>query len=82
MLRQVYLPKSAVTGKLYLCSMPGRFEPLAQFQQEAEELKLAHILCLVPDKEIAHLSPDYLTAIQKGRLPVKLWRFAISEFGK
>ena len=63
MLRQVQLPRPAVTGKLYLCSMPGHREPLAKFQKEAEELKLAHILCLVPDKEIAHLSPDYLTAI-------------------
>ena len=82
MLRQVQLPRPAVTGKLYLCSMPGRFEPLAQFQQEAEEVKLGHIVCLVPNKEIAHLSPDYLAAIKEDRLPAKLWHFPISEFGK
>ena len=34
MLRSVALPEHLATGRLYLCSMPGRFEALDVFRQE------------------------------------------------
>ena len=81
MLRTVSLPVSLTRGKLHLCPMPGRFEGLEVFLQQVAEAGIDHILCLVPDREIARKSPAYLAAIQQDRLPAKLWRCDIPDYG-
>ena len=81
MLRPVHLPPFFCPGKLYLTSMPGRFEPIIEFLREIEDADIDHILCLVSDEEIAEKSPDYLEAINRGTLPAKLWRHEIPDYG-
>ncbi|MGD9418335.1 MAG: hypothetical protein Q7R22_005280 [Verrucomicrobiota bacterium JB025] len=72
MLRIVPLPDEMCRGHLFLGSMPGRFEPLDIFLQTIVTLRVAHVLCLVSDEEIARKSPDYHAAIQRNEIPVKL----------
>lgn len=81
MLRPVALPKELTRGKLYLCSMPGRFEALEIFIQEITEAEVGHVVCLVSDEEIARKSPDYLEAMQRNQLPAKPWRCDIPDYG-
>ena len=81
MLRSVLLPSKPNRGDLYLCSMPGRFEALDVFLEEMRACDVGHILCLVPDAEIARKSPEYATAIQNGELSGKLLRCGIADYG-
>jgi protein-tyrosine phosphatase len=81
MFKTVSLPVNLTRGKLYLCSMPGRFAALAIFLQEIAEAEIGHILCLVSDQEIAKKSPDYLAAIQQNEIPAKLWRYDVPDYG-
>lgn len=80
MLRTVTLPNQFTRGNLHLCAMPGRLEALEIFLQEIAETGTNNILCLVSDEEIAHNSPDYLTAIQRDEIPGTLWRYAIPDY--
>lgn len=66
--RRVTLPVD-VPGALWLSSMPGRWEPWADFVAEAERTGLSLTLCLTEPSEIAELSPDYRRAIDRGSLP-------------
>lgn len=81
MLRSVSLPDGFTRGNLFLCSMPGRFECLEVFLQAIADSKIGHVLCLVSDEEIARKSPDYLEAIRQDRIPAKLWRHDITDYG-
>ncbi len=81
MLRPVTLSSLICPGKLYLTSMPGRFEPIEAFLRDAEDADIDHILCLVSDEEIAEKSPVYLAAINRGILPAKLWQHEIPDHG-
>ena len=75
------LPEKFTLGRLYLCSMPGRFEPLDEFLREIQEAGVSHIVCLVPNDEIEEKSPEYLFAIEENHLPARLLRFAIPNYG-
>lgn len=66
--RRVKLPPD-VPGALWLGSMPGRWEPWADFLAEARRAGLSLTLCLTEPAEIAELSPDYRRAIDHGGLP-------------
>ncbi|WP_374568287.1 dual specificity protein phosphatase family protein [Ideonella sp.] len=66
--RRVELP-AGVPGALWLSSMPGRWEPWANFIDEARRTHLALTLCLTEPSEVAELSPDYRQAIDTGTLP-------------
>ncbi len=82
MLRKVTWPEGrAESGRLYLCSMPGRFESLGTFFREVEDGGVTHVVCLVSDEEIAKKSPGYLDAIGGDDFPALLWRFEIPDFG-
>ncbi len=81
MLRTVTLPEQLTLGRLYLCSMPGRSEPLDEFLREIQEAGISHIVCLVPDDEIEEKSPEYLVAIEGDHLPARLLRFEIPDYG-
>jgi hypothetical protein len=65
--REVKLPVS-VTGKLYLHSMPGRYEPLAASWSEADRLGVDIIVCLAPLDEIKKKSGEYANAIEAGQV--------------
>lgn len=81
MLRTVSLPASFTNGTLHLCSMPGRYEPLEVFLQEAAAAEVGHVLCLVADGEISRKSPDYHAAIRQDLVPVELLRHGIPDYG-
>jgi len=81
MLRPVTLPEASTIGRLYLSSMPGRFEPLEVFLSEIADADVTNVVCLVADAEIARKSPTYLAMIQREAFPVSLWRFDIPDYG-
>lgn len=66
--RRVKLPAD-VPGALWLSSMPGRWEPWADFLAEAQRTGLSLTVCLTEPAEIGEQSPDYRRAINDGRLP-------------
>lgn len=68
-------------GRLYLHSMPGRYEPLSTFIEQIEFEGINHIICLNSDEEIQTKSPDYFHAIQEGGLPADRTVFPILDFG-
>jgi protein-tyrosine phosphatase len=80
-LRPVIVPPPFTLGSLYLSSMPGRFEPLADFFDQIRAARVNHIVCLVSEEEIAKKSPSYLAAIQTGQLPALLSRLPIPDYG-
>jgi protein-tyrosine phosphatase len=81
MLRTVSLPHPLNSRRLYLCAMPGRFEGMEVFLEDIAVTGIKHILCLVSDGEIAQKSPDYLVAIGQNRIPAKLWRYDVPDYG-
>ena len=81
MLRLLPIPELPANRRLYLCSMPGRFEPLDEFIAAATEEEIRHVVSLVPEEEIARKSPGYLAAIEQKRIPGELWRFPIPDYG-
>lgn len=82
--RNVKLPKE-IPGKLYLHSMPGRYESFDRFQQEADRLGIQRLVCLTSQEEIRQKSPDYLNALQAGELNIDckpiISSFPIEDFG-
>ena len=79
-LRLLALPPEA-TGRLWLSSMPGRFEPWTRFVAEAEAVRLGLVVCLTPREEIAELSPAYHAAVARGRLPFRWTLLPMRNFG-
>ncbi len=55
-------------GKIYLHSMPGRYEKLDEFEKEIKKLNLYKIICLTDKTEIEEKSPEYLRPIDEGQL--------------
>ena len=79
-LRSVKLPPE-VPGRLWLGSMPGRFEAWSRFEQEAQRSRLALVVCLTPRSELSELSPEYHAAVVAGRLPFRWQQVAMRNFG-
>jgi protein-tyrosine phosphatase len=79
-LRPVEMPP-AVSGQLWLGSMPGRFEPWAAFELQAQRSGLALVVCLTPRTELAELSPDYHAAVTSGRVPFRWQQMPMRNFG-
>jgi hypothetical protein len=78
--RPVDLP-AGTPGRLWLASMPGRFEPWADFLAEADEARLSLVLCLTPLEEIATGSPGYHRAITQGKLPFTWHSLPMRNYG-
>jgi protein-tyrosine phosphatase len=78
--RPVELPPD-IPGKLWLASMPGRFEAWSAFEAQAERAKLALVVCLTPRDEIAELSPAYHAAVTRGRMPFRWMSVPVRNFG-
>ena len=79
-LRAVQLPASA-PGRLWLSSMPGRFEPWPRFLAEAADARLDLVACLTPRDELASLSPEYELALAEGTLPFAWLHLPMRNFG-
>lgn len=76
--RKVELPE--VTGGLYLYSMPGRFEPYAEFEEASRLYDIELVVCLTPLEEVNYLSPDYYKAIKKGKTPYEWQQYTIENY--
>lgn len=61
--------------------MPGRFELLDSFLNEAADHEIDLVVCLAADEEISKLSPEYATLIQTNSFPVERINFAIDDYG-
>jgi len=79
-MRQVQLDKT-ILGKLYLHSMPARYETWEAFCKESKDKTISTVVCLTSIDEIAKLSPDYAEAIQSEQLPFEKVTTAITDFG-
>jgi protein-tyrosine phosphatase len=78
--RSLELPAD-VPGKLWLASMPGRFETWNAFEAQAERDGVALVVCLTPRDEIAELSPAYHAAVTRGRMPFRWMSVPMRNFG-
>lgn len=67
-------------GRLFLHSMPGRFESWSEFSDVCQSDKVKHILCLTSEEEIKEKSPDYFKAIDTETLSAKLNQCAVLDF--
>lgn len=79
-LRPVALPPG-VPGRLWLSSMPGRFEPWPAFEAQAQRADLALVVCLTPRAEVSELSPRYHAAVAGGAVPFRWLHLPIRNFG-
>ena len=79
MYRAVKLPE-AVAGRLYLGSMPGRYEVFRQAWQAITEHGITRVVCLVPADELQDKSPLYARAVQEQRVPWVHESFPIEDF--
>jgi protein-tyrosine phosphatase len=68
-------------GSMFLHSMPGRYEELAQAWEELRQRQIAAIACLAPLNEIKRKSPNYWNALNKNEVPCSILRFGISDYG-
>jgi hypothetical protein len=80
MFRKAPLPQG-ISGRLYLHSMPGRFENWDDFASEADKQGLDAVASLVPYPEISEKSPAYAAALSGGGLSWQHNSFPISDFG-
>jgi protein-tyrosine phosphatase len=80
MFRSVNLPDD-VSGRLYLHSMPGRYESY-QATLDAVRLKgISQVVCLTSLEEIAGKAPAYARALQRNDVPWQQCMFPIVDFG-
>jgi len=79
-MRKVNIGES-IRGRLYLQSMPGRYESWSNFIFSATDLGVTHVLCLTPADEIKMKSPDYHQALREGEHPFKIYHFPIKDYG-
>ena len=77
--RGVHLP-SAVSGRMWLHSMPGRNEPLGEAWAEVQRLGISCIVCLAPLDEIREKSPEYAKAIEGRELPCDVRRMPVFDY--
>ena len=68
-------------GRLFLHSMPGRFEEMDAFVSGIRSLEIGNLVCLTSEEEIAEKSPGYLAAIRENRLPCGRTAFPLPDFG-
>jgi protein-tyrosine phosphatase len=80
MFRNVALPQE-IPGKLYLHSMPGRYEKLSKSFQEMKKLSIDQILSLVSMEETEQKSPFYAEAIKSNDMPCEYVAYPITDAG-
>lgn len=80
MFRSVVLPDD-VKGRLYLHSMPGRYEPYEATRDAVRMKGISQVVCLTSLDEIEGKSPDYARALQRNAIPWQQTMFPIVDFG-
>ncbi len=80
MFRKVELP-STVSGNIYLHSMPGRKEPLADTFRTIHKYGISKIVSLTSLDEINNKSPELAVAIETDELIVERISFPIDDYG-
>ena len=80
MFREVILPE-VIPGKLYLHSMPGRYEKLSKSWQEIRSLSIDEIISLVSMEETEQKSPFYAEAIKTNDIPCEYVSYPITDAG-
>lgn len=80
MFRSVALP-AGVSGRLYLHSMPGRFEPYQATVDAAAMRGITQVVCLTSLDEIEGKAPSYARALQRNNIPWQQVMFPIVDFG-
>ena len=78
-LRPVELP-SDIRGRLFLHSMPGRYEPLEEFWTHLGRVGCSTIVCLAPIDEMRKKSPSYADALDAESSPCKVLHFPIPDY--
>lgn len=68
-------------GGMYLHSMPGRYESLAEAFETMEECGIQWLMSLTPLHEISQISPEYHKVITAEELPVERLTFPIEDYG-
>jgi protein-tyrosine phosphatase len=79
-LRPVKLPPG-VPGRLWLSSMPGRFESWPSFEAQAQRGQLGLVVCLTQRDEMRDLSPAYHAAVVAGNVPFRWLHVPVPNFG-
>ena len=78
--RTLSLPDSC-PGRLWLGSMPGRFERWSAFLADARGHRLDLVVCLTPQEELASLSPAYWQAVAEGSLDFRFVNLPMQNYG-
>lgn len=78
MYRAVELP-DAVAGRLYLGSMPGRYEAFDDAWSTIVRHGVARVVCLVPPDELRDKSPRYARALDERKTPWKHESFPVED---
>lgn len=80
MFRSVDLPDD-IGGRLYLHSMPGRYEPYQSTLDAVRMKGISKIVCLTSLEEIEAKSPAYARALQRNAVAWQQAMFPIVDFG-
>ena len=80
MFRAVELPEG-LAGRLFLHSMPGRYEAYEDARQEIATYQLTRVVCLAPLAEVKTKSPLYAQAIEAARPSWKQEMFPVADYG-
>jgi protein-tyrosine phosphatase len=68
-------------GRLYLHSMPGRYEELGQLWDALKAEEVTQIVSLASIEEIRLKSPEYAKAIAEEHIPAERISFPIPDYG-
>ncbi len=79
MYRAVDLP-DGIAGRLYLGSMPGRYEVFEEACRAIVEHEISRVICLVPPDELQDKSPLYARALREARIPWAHESFPVEDF--
>jgi protein-tyrosine phosphatase len=80
MFRAVELPEGHA-GRLFLHSMPGRYEAYEDARQEIARCHIARVVCLAPLAEVRTKSPLYAQAIEATHSPWRQELFPVPDYG-
>ncbi|MFZ2360854.1 MAG: protein-tyrosine phosphatase family protein [Anaerolineae bacterium] len=80
MFRLVDLPPD-VPGRLYLHSMPGRYEPYQATVDAVRMRGISQVVCLTALEEIEGKAPDYARAVRRKDVPWQQRVYPIVDYG-
>lgn len=79
-LREVELPPK-IPGKMFLHSMPGRYEPIEEFIEAVRLHQIHAVISLAGQTELAQKSPDYAHIVENNTADWKQILYPIPDFG-